>query len=223
VGKIPVKIWFLDTNILAQWILGKGGVLKLVIDEFELIDSFLDVYNKRYKTSNQFITRIMNNKELGDQDEFNVSYLAVNELFSAIRDELRSVILFSNTMPISRWRDPRLTPEINQDLYDQVFSKTLESFDALFENNAITFIDEVSPTTHKDYLELFSSIIFSMKNSKTFDATLLTTAILSQANYFVTNDTPLIKMAKNKIKGTYGIDVIKPGTGIARMNKQRDL
>ena len=106
----------------------------------------LSSYNTtKYKDSLSFINEIIRQKENGLKDEFFISYLAGNELFSAVRDEVRSIILFNRGVPVSRWRDSRNNPDISREHYSGVYRKILESFDVLFENNAISFIREQSP------------------------------------------------------------------------------
>jgi predicted nucleic acid-binding protein len=195
---------------LAHWVLGSGGVLEFLIGKFELIEKFSEIYSGRYKDSISFIDEIINQRNNGNKAEFYISYLATNELFSALRDELRSIILFNNGIPISRWRDSRNNPDINSEHYKVVYEKTLKSFDILFENSSILFIPEQSPDDDPNYWEIYSSIIFLIKESKTQDAILLTTAILNGADYFVTKDEPLIKSAKKMVNKEYKLNIIRP-------------
>lgn len=207
---ISVKVWFLDTNILAYWVFGKGGVLKSLIEKFNLSKEIYDVYFERYKKSISIIDEIVSQKNKGLKDEFFISYLAINELFSAIRDELRSVILFNSGVPISMWRDPRNNPDIKIEDYEPIYKLTLKSFDFLFENNAIILIDESSPEFESNYWEIYSQILFQINQSKTQDATLLTTAIFNKADYFITKDLTLIKSSKKMMMEKHNLKIIKP-------------
>ena len=92
-----------------------------------------------------------------------MSYLAINELFSAIRDELRSIILFNNAVPISKWRDSRNIPDIKIEDYKPIYEMTLKSFDILFEKNTILVIKEWSPDDEPNYWEIYSQILFGIK------------------------------------------------------------
>lgn len=200
---------------MAHWVLGKGSILRIINKNYNLPRSFLNTYITRYDPSIKFIERVRLQKKAGLIDEFYVSYLAINELFSAIRDELRSILLFSNGIPISRWRDPRINPDINQKDYEAVLEKTMKSFNRLYIKKAILFMPEQSPEDDPNYLDIYSSILFLIKESKTQDATLLTTAILNKADYFVTFDVSLIKSAKKKIFDQYKLRLVKPDEAYA--------
>lgn len=166
-----------------------------------------------------FLEEIVTQREHGLTDEFYVSTLVTNELFSAIRDEVRSVLFFKSGVPISRWRDSRNNPDIPEEQYEAIYELTLRAFDTLFENHGITIIPEVSPWDDSNYWSICSSILFLIKESKTQDATLLTTAILNRADYFVTLDVPLIKTAKQMMYDEYGLQLINPTEGLQIMRK----
>lgn len=205
------NVWFIDANILAHWVLGKGGVLGFLIDKFRLTNEFFDIYSKRYEESINFIDDlIISGGQNEKSDEFYVSHLAINDLFSGLKDELRSIILFKNGVPISKWRDSRNNPDIASDDYKAIYEITLKSFDILFGKKNIEYINELSQEDNPNYLSIYSSILFLIKDVKTQDSTLLTTAIINEADYFVTKDDVLIRSAKNLIKDTYGLELIKP-------------
>jgi hypothetical protein len=211
---ISGNIWFIDTNVLAHWVLGEGGVLKFFCEQLKLPCDFLNVYLGRYQTSLMFIDEIVRQRRNGLPDEFYVSALATNELFSSIRDEVRSILLFKGGIPISRWRDSRNNPQIPEECYEHIYGLTLASFDTLFENHGITIIPEASPWEDGTYWSICSSILFLIRESKTQDATLLTTAILNRADSFVTLDTPLIRSAKQALQDGYGLHLLNPTEGL---------
>ncbi len=91
---------------------------------------------------------------------------------------------------------------------------TLASFDVLFENHGITIIPEASPWEDDTYWSICSSILFLIRESKTQDATLLTTAILNRADNFVTLDTPLIRSARQVLQDEYRLHLINPTEGL---------
>ncbi|MCZ7382770.1 MAG: hypothetical protein O8C64_14525 [Candidatus Methanoperedens sp.] len=213
------KVWFIDANILVHWVLGKGEVLNFLIDKFHLNNEFFNIYSKRYEDSISFIEELRKSRSLYDANEFYVSHLAMNELFSGLKDELRSIILFKNGVPISRWRDSRNNPEITSTDYEAIYKTTLKSFDILFGKKAIEYIDEQSLEDNPNYFDIYSSILFLVKEAKTQDSTLLTTAILNRADYFVTKDEVLIKSAKNIIKDGYNLDLIKPAHAVQILHK----
>jgi len=136
--KSSINVWFIDTNVIAHWILGSGGILNDICSSLELSNEFVEVYIKRYKSAIDFIDEILIHRNSGCQDEFYISSLTSNELFSAIRDEVRSIIFFKNGIPISRWRDSRNNPDIPESTYQEVYNKTLKSFDYLFDNHGMT-------------------------------------------------------------------------------------
>ncbi|QYZ80055.1 hypothetical protein E2N92_11775 [Methanofollis formosanus] len=208
------KVWFLDTNVFAHWVLGEGKVLRYLCDDLDLHDEFFQIYQKRYHNSITFIEKIFEKRQEGLSDEFYVSSLATNELFAAIRDEVRSILFFKNGVPISRWRDARNNPDISAGCYEKIYEMTLQSFDSLFENHGIVIIPEFPPWDDPNYWSILSSILFLIKETKTQDATLLTTAILNRAHYFVTLDTPLIRSAKKSIHSHYSLALVNPTEGL---------
>lgn len=213
------KVWFIDANVLAYWVLGKGGVLSSQVSKFHLTNEFFEIYSKRYNDSINLIEKII---QLGQEknDEFFVSHLAINELFSSLKDELRSILLFKNGVPISRWRDPGNNPDIKLDDYKSIYELTLKSFDSLFENKAIEYIPEQSQEDSPKYFDIYSTILFLIKDAKTQDSTLLTTAIINKADYFVTEDKRLKKTAKDFIKDNFGLELINPTQGLQILHKR---
>jgi len=209
VDTIPPQRWYIDTNVIAHWVLGKGGVLQLLCNQSSLPDKFFEIYSSRYEPSLTFINTIIDKKSQRITDNFFVSHLAINELFSAIRDEMRSILLFNKGCPISMWRNPRYDPTIDAQDYQAVYEQTTQEFIPLFEGSAIQLMIEMSPNS-PDYWEVYSSILFMIKEAKTHDATLLTSAVLDKAAYFVTLDTSLIKHAKKMLNDEYHILLVTP-------------
>jgi hypothetical protein len=211
---IPSQRWYIDTNVIAHWVLGHGGVLQLLCRKFSLPNQFFDIYTSRYEPSLSFINAVIDKKNQGIHDDFFVSHLAINELFSAIRDEMRSILLFNKGCPISMWRNPRYDPIIGAIDYQAVYKQTLKAFIPLFEDSnrqgsAIQLMVEQSPES-PNYWDVYSSILFLVKEAKTHDATLLTSAILDKADYFVTLDKSLIKNAKKMLEDKYHILLVHP-------------
>ena len=178
VGIIPPQRWYIDTNVIAHWVLGKGGVLQLLCEQSSLPDQFFEIYSSRYEPSLTFVNTIIDKKNKRITDNFFVSHLAINELFSAIRDEMRSILLFNKGCPISMWRNPRYDPIIDSQDYKAVYEQTTKAFIPLFEDSVIELMVEQSPD-NPNYWDVYSSILFMVKEAKTHDATLLTSAILS--------------------------------------------
>ncbi len=197
---IPGKVWFIDANVLTHWVLGSGGVLDVLCAGYHLSPEFRDVYTSHYAESISFIDAIVNDEITESSHEFYVSSLAINELFYAMKDELRSIILFNKGMPISRWRDARTNPEIPEKCFRAVYDKTFQSFDTLLGEGRIHYITEGSAESDPEYWSIYAPLLFLTKDAKTQDATLLTTAIINRADYFVTKDEPLMKAAKKKLQ-----------------------
>ena len=87
-----MRVWFTDANIIAHWTLGSGGLLEYLVKRFKLTEEFLEVYKRKYKDSLSFINEIIRQKENGLKDEFFISYLAGNELFSAVRQVVPHIV-----------------------------------------------------------------------------------------------------------------------------------
>ena len=49
--KMTKKNIFIDTNVLAHWLIGKGGLFEYFKKEFKLSDEFETAYITRYNTS----------------------------------------------------------------------------------------------------------------------------------------------------------------------------
>lgn len=200
--------------------LGSGGVLDILCNGYHLTTEFRDVYTSHYTESISFIDEIIREEIPESEHEFYVSSLAINELFYAVKDELRSIILFNKGMPISRWRDARANPDIPEKCFRAIYDQTLTSFDTLLGEGSIHYLPEVSAVSDPEYWSIYASLLFLTKDAKTQDATLLTTAIINRADYFVTKDEPLIKAAKKNLMADYNMELIKPSTGLALLKKQ---
>ncbi|MFA4859536.1 hypothetical protein [Methanoregula sp.] len=112
------------------------------------------------------------------------------------------------------WRNPRYDPIIDAIDYQAVYKQTLQAFIPLFEDgktrdSVIQLMVEQSPES-PNYWDVYSSILFMIKEAKTHDATLLTSAILDKADYFVTLDKSLIKNGKKMLNDEYHILLVTP-------------
>lgn len=107
------------------------------------------------------------------------------------------------------WRHPRYDPKITTEEYKAVYEQTTRAIIPLFEDSVIELMVEKSPA-NPNYWDVYSSILFTIKEARTHDATLLTSAILDQADYFVTLDTSLINHAKKPLDDQYRIRLIPP-------------
>ena len=201
------KICFIDTNIVAHWVMSSGGASSFLIDRYGLHADFERIYNDRYSTSVSFVDDILSGRF---QDEFYISNLCLRELFSAVRDELRSILLFKKGVPISRWRNPAVNPTFEKKEYHELYKIVLKAIDMLFENNHIRPIEDIQPDDVEEYWDVYSSILFLCKDSQTQDVILLTTSVFNEVDIFITNDERLIRSSKKVVKEGWGMDLVKP-------------
>lgn len=213
------KVWFIDANIIAYWVLGKGDVLKSLVNKFQLTNEFFEIYSKRYDNSIKLIEEII---KPGQEKtaEFFISHLAINELFSGLKDELRSILLFKEGVPISRWGNPINNRDIKPEDYKEIYELTMKSFDSLFEKRAIEYIPEQSWVDSTKYFDIYSTILFLIKDAKPMDSTLLATAILNKADFFVTEDKRLRDTANKFIQNTYNLELINPTQAMQILKKR---
>lgn len=211
-----LKSLVIDTNITVHWLMSEK-IIDYLIKEFNLTKEFANVYRRRYEPSVIFVNEVLNSKE--KRYNFYITELSTNEIFSGIRDEVRSVLLFVKGIPISRWMYKRVTKDVKfkEELSRAIYELAMEGLDVLIENK-IEIIPTISPSDAPDYYEVYSSLIFLNPELNTQDAILLTTSIFQEINYFVTLDSDLIKLGK-RLKEAYNMEVINPQKAI-RMIKR---
>ena len=198
-----------------------SGVLTLFCDRYGLSEEFREVYLTRYSPSISLIDEIVSQRHGNPACAYYISYLALNELFSAIRDELRTIILFKNGLPISRWRDGRNFPDIPEECMEVIYARIQGTFDLLFENEAIIPLSDEPEENGDNFSEIFAWLIFSNKGIETQDAILLTTAILVRAEYFVTKDDKLRREVRDTLKQRYNVELIQPGYALSKLKSMR--
>jgi len=211
--------WCIDTNTLVPWLITDSGVLDLLIKKYGIPADFREIYLNRHKQSIEFIQRIIDMKSEGFQDEFYFSYLAMNEVFSAVRDEMRSILLFKNGTPLSRWSEEKNSLDLPGDSMETVFEEIENKFDILFGNNTILPLSDEPEEKGDNFSEIVASLIFTFKRVKTQDAILLTTAISVRANYFVTFDKRLISEVSKDLNKKYHLHLILPAHGNTLLKK----
>lgn len=201
----------IDTNVIVYWLM-TNKVMEFVTQEFHLAQEFGDVYRNRYKESCDFIDKAL---ELPDNNQqFLVTELSLTEVFSGIRDEVRSIIMFTKGIPISRWAYKRETKEVSfpQELSRKLYELTSKGFDTLFERK-IEILPVTTPSDTEGYFDFYSSLVFLYPMLRTQDAILITTAIVQKATHFVTMDKDLIELGK-ALKETPPLEVLKPREAI---------
>ena len=211
--------WCIDTNTLVPWLMTDSGVLDLLIKKYGIPKDFRDIYRNRHNHSIDFIERIIDLKSRGFPDEFYFSYLAMNEVFSAVRDEIRSILLFKNGTPLSRWNEEKNSIDLPVDTMETVYVDIENKFDVLFGNNTILPLSDEPEEKGDNFSEIVASLIFTFKRVKTQDAILLTTAISVKANYFVTFDKRLISEVSKELDQKYQLRLISPGEGNTLLKK----
>ncbi len=209
---MKMKLGIIDTNLIVHWLMSEK-IINYLIEEFSLTEEFGNVYRRRYEPSVNFVNTVLNSDE--GEYIFNITELSTDEIFSGIRDEVRSVILFVKGIPISRWMSKRVTKDVSfrEELSKRIYEHTMEGFDILMSGGRIEIIPTISPSDAPDYYEVYSSLIFLNPELSTQDAILLTTSIFHNANYFVTLDSDLLRLGK-RLREVYNMEVIKPKKAI---------
>ena len=211
--------WCIDTNTLVPWLITDSRVLDLLIKKSGIPSDFRDIYLNRHKHSIDFIQKIIDLKSEGSSDEFYFSYLAMNEVYSAVRDEIRSILLFKNGTPLSRWSEEKNSLDLPGDSMETVYEDIENKFDVLFGSNTIIPLSDEPDEKGDNFSEIVASLIFTFKRVKTQDAILLTTAILVRANYFVTFDKRLISEVSKELDKKYQLHLISPNHGNTLLKK----
>lgn len=214
-----VYVWFIDTNVLASWIIVESGLLKKLSEHYNYPFQYQELYSEKYRGEVAFINAVLNaNPERFQKEhEMLVSFLATNELFSAIRDEVISLKLFHKGIPVSRWPGAKNRETLSEEESKLVYETTLAVWDKLFGGNVIVtnddpFEGEAADTTN--YWDIYAPILFKIKNTKTQDTMLLTTAIINDADYFVTRDDHLKEDVGDVLQKQYGLHIINPDTAL---------
>lgn len=206
-----IQKWFIDTNVIVHWLMTQR-IMEFAIQNFHLSQEFFDTYKNRYKDSFDFIEKVLG---LSKHDHgFFVTELSLNEVFSGIRDEIRSIMMFVKGIPISRWAYTRETKEVSfpEELSIKLYELTSEGFDILFEDKII-IVPITTPSDTKEYFDFYSSLVFLYPMLGTQDAMLVTTALFHQSNYFITMDRDLIDLGR-KLKEISTLEVLRPGKAI---------
>jgi len=211
------RVWSIDTNTLVPYLIQKGDILPLLGEHYNISEEFHNVYFQRYNSSINFVEGVINNKKQPfrgpSRDEFFISYLALNEAFSAIREEIRCVIQFSEGFPISKWNLRRNTVPIPEPIGKEVYERVMGVFEVLLYSKIIEPLSD-EPEQNGDYFsDILSSILFNIPKTETQDVILLTTAILNNADYFVTRDERLIKAARDVLLQEYDLKLLTPQDG----------
>ena len=173
--------WCIDTNTLVPWLITDSGVLELLIKKYGIPSVFRDIYLNRHTHSIDFIQRIIDLKSKGFSDEFFFSYLAMNEVYSAVRDEIRSILLFKNGTPLSRWSEEKNSLDLPEDTMETVYKDIENKFDVLFGDNTIIPLSDEPEEKGDNFSEIVASLIFTFKRVKTRGCNIIDNSHISQS------------------------------------------
>ena len=204
---------FIDSNVIANWILVNGRVnelkkkIKIKEQMTKEINKLLNKYPK-LKPSYKLLEIIRTN-ELKEYT-FIVSDLVIAEIYNVICEEGKAKKLHSNGIPFRYW--PKYIYKIKLNIYDEI-----EIIDEIIKFVEI-FIGIEKPINKIKHLErlkkpkktwseesilydfgIFSGAILKLR-CETYDALLFAQAFSEKCKYFVTEDSNLRKQLK-KHKG----------------------
>ncbi len=210
--------WLIDTNILCHWIMS-NYVLQPLIETFKLSDEFLAVYKNRYCDSCDFLEEIK--KQTQDKHLFYVDELSISELFSAIRNEVRAIVLFVDGVPLAKWASERefARGTINEELSHSIVENTNKGIDRLINDFKISILESHTVSSDKNYIDVYSSLIFLHPELKTQDAMLLCSAVFEGSDFFATTDRALVRLNKILSK-QLKISTLKPSTAINKLKSK---
>ena len=224
------SVWFIDTNVIASWVIVKSNLLRLLSEEYSLPSEYHTLYEDKFKEDVEFIDRILNsdNDKFFEKYEIYFSFLATNELFSAIRDEVLSLKLFHKGEPVSRWPGAKNSIKLNPDEAKFIYDTAFGVWDILFDGKIVVLNDDPGIESHltetktidSTYWDVYAPLLFTIDNAKTQDIMLITTAIMNEADVFVTRDERLINSVKKVLKEEYELEIIKPNTANLRMKNE---
>lgn len=214
-------MWFIDTSVLANWIISKSGSTEYLFNALGIGFEHISNYNNKHKDSIDFINKIINLNENDPSyhDEYYITYLTIDELFSSVKDEINSIMLFKEGEPISRWRDPRNLKPIKEEHFKEIYTLTMSTLDKLLADDSRITLTPDRSFRDKEFLGIYARILFLMKDARTQDSVLLATAVLNGADYFVSRDGKIKRNYKQSILPGSQMHVIEPENGLRLLNK----
>jgi predicted nucleic acid-binding protein len=193
-------------------------VLMPLIVNFSLSQEFHDVYKKRFIESCELLDKIQTIKK--SDHKFLIEELSIGELFSAVRNEVRTIVLFVSGVPMSRWGNERGfdRENVSESILKQIRDDILKGLEDLAKNEKLQIVETHTPSNDDDFIEVYSSIIFLLPGLQTQDAIILSSAILENADYLVTTDRYLLSL-KKVISDQYNLQILKPATALIELKK----
>ena len=179
-----MKKVFLDSNVIANWILIK--------DLSEKIDEFKNerVLRRRFE-SISFSHTLIEALLFSDKYKVETSNLAIAEVYHVIDNEIISLRLYRNGIPLTLWSKMREKQKLTEeDKY--LIRETITRYIGELEENADIINDKIDR-------EVYPKLVLEY-GLRTHDAVLLTTAILDRCSWFITNDREIVSLCKKKRK-----------------------
>jgi len=173
--------YFLDTNIIVDWILIK----EKIENEKELEEDGL--LRKRFKEKSFSYTLLEIFLNVEKDVEVVTCDFAWAEAYSIIYDEIICKKLYMEGIPYRMWNKLRKYKELRGDAIDVFRSQVINDFEKL-KTRIETVKDEVDD-------EIFP-LLFHKSRMGIYDAMILTTAIVNKADYFVTQDKDIVNVSK---------------------------
>lgn len=178
---------FLDSNVIANWILIKDSAKKF--KEFK-DEKILRKRLENISYSYTLIEALIN----ADEYEVETSNLAIGEVYHVIYNEILSLKMYRLGIPLTLWskmREKQRLTETEKFLMKESITKYLKEL-----KRKIKVVDDKI-----DY-EVYPKLVLEYK-LRTHDAILLTTAILNGCAWFITNDKEIVGLNKRKRKPTF--------------------
>lgn len=173
---------FIDANVIANWILISSSISRLE----ELKDD--KILNERFKAFSYSYVLIEALKE-DDSYEALTSTLALGEVYHVLYNEVIALKLYRSGIPLTLWSKLRNKNDLTED-EKSIFWDTVRSH----LNELRSFIFVVGDNVDN---EIYPKLVLDY-GLRPHDAILLTTAIKNECGWFITNDSEIINMNKEK-------------------------
>lgn len=215
---IFLTAFLIDSNIIAQWVLS-NHTLDIVSKSLDIPEEMAVAYKKRYMNSIEFIDKILQS-EPSKEREFLTYDFNLFEVVKALKDEIRTMHLFKNGVPLAKWnsRGEHAKIEVSDKMIDSVFESYNRAQDKLFAEENIGIISHPLTETEKDwedYYSLYSLLMLRIPHLLTQDAMIVSACLYNEIDYLVTKDEDLKKMQEqieNALNGSdLKLQIIDPG------------
>lgn len=199
--------WFLDTNILANWMTGLPVMQELLVKHGQPKGR-----SKKADDSKALVDAILHQRF--DLDDFLTSGVVLTELWKAVKNEL-----LGND---SAGQQGQVRRAINSDVAQLMFVAVSSALDILDESGCIEVVADGRPGVGR-YLEHFVPTLFLAPEMEVMDASLLVTAASNDVDYFVTTDKRLAKAVRRYVPGRLGLRAVSPAEAMRVLSHSSDL